>query len=153
MTLSWKYRLHQSFWYEGLALLWVLPIVQKATGASATVLFLLIFLSTLIFLWTALFNVIFDKFFQPPSPDNKRSWRIRILHVFSFEISAVLLTVPIVAWWTNIAITQAIALSVKISLFYVVYTYVFFLVWDNIVVYAHRRKSRNKSIINSVGEK
>ena len=153
MTLSWKYRLHQAFWYQGLALLCVFPIVQKATGAPPTVLFLLISLSLLVCFWTAIFNFIFDKFFQAPSPDNKRSWRIRILHGFIFEISVVLLTTPIMAWWTSIAIAQAIVLSVKISLFYLVYTYVFFLVWDNIVVYARRRKSLNKSIINSVGAK
>ena len=140
MTPSWKYRLHQALWYEGLALLWVLPIVEKATGIVGTAFWLLLFLSILVCSWTAIFNAVFDKFFQASLPDTKRHWKIRTIHVVLFELSVVGMTTPIVSWWTGLAIEKAIVLNAQISLFYIVYTYVFFFVWDKIVLQLHRKK-------------
>jgi uncharacterized membrane protein len=142
MAPSWTHLLHQAFWYEGLALLLILPIVERAMGPVATAFWLLVCLSIVVCCWTPMFNAVFDKYIPASSQEKKRHWQIRTFHALLFEVTVVSLTTPIVVWWTDMNIEKAIYLNAQISLFYIVYAYVFFLLWDTAQIRLRRQKSQ-----------
>ncbi|VVO38551.1 multidrug/biocide efflux PACE transporter [Pseudomonas fluorescens] len=78
--------------------------------------------------WNVLFNGLFDRLLKhlgmTPS-----GWT-RVLHALLFEGGLVAVSVPLIAWWLNISLLQALILDLGVLLFFLPYTYVYHWAYD-----------------------
>ncbi|HDN2513593.1 MULTISPECIES: multidrug/biocide efflux PACE transporter [Providencia] len=113
---------------------WVLgrSIFQMGTVA--------IVLSTLAMLLNLFYNMLFDHFW--PLSKGPRSTKVRIGHAVGFELSFVILGVPMLALLLNMTLWDAFILEVGFFTFFLFYTYAFNLVYDVLRVrwFEHQEK-------------
>lgn len=78
-----------------------------------------------------LFNLAFDHaLVKTGRPVNVRPPWMRCLHAVLFELSLLILTIPMVAWWLNMTLWQAFITDIGFVLFFLVYAYVFNWTYD-----------------------
>ena len=73
--------------------------------------------------WNVLFNGMFDRL-RERFAMGLNGWT-RVLHALLFEGGLVIVSVPLVAWWLNISMLQALILDIGVLLFFLPYTYVY----------------------------
>jgi uncharacterized membrane protein len=73
--------------------------------------------------WNVLFNGLFDRMLERFALT--RSGWTRLLHALLFEGGLVVVSVPLVAWWLNIGLLQALILDIGVLLFFLPYTYLY----------------------------
>jgi len=78
--------------------------------------------------WNVLFNGMFDRMRERFSMV-QNGWT-RMLHALLFEGGLVVVSVPLVAWWLNISLLQALILDIGVLLFFLPYTYVYHWAYD-----------------------
>ncbi|MFP3345820.1 chlorhexidine efflux transporter, partial [Halomonas sp. SIMBA_159] len=54
-----------------------------------------------------------------------KSTKQRIVHALGFEICLLWLTLPIMAWWLEIGLWQALLMDIGLVIFYLIYAYVY----------------------------
>ncbi|VVO33606.1 multidrug/biocide efflux PACE transporter [Pseudomonas fluorescens] len=122
-------RIFQAIGFELLAVLlctpllaWVMdkPVVDMGV---ATIAIGLIALG-----WNVLFNGLFDRLLKRLGRVQS-SWT-RVLHALMFEGGLVAVSVPLIAWWLNISLLQALILDLGVLLFFLPYTYVYHWAYD-----------------------
>lgn len=122
-------RIFQAIGFELLAVLlctpllaWVMdkPVVDMGV---ATIAIGLIALG-----WNVLFNSLFDRLLKHLGM-TQSSWT-RVLHALLFEGGLVAVSVPLIAWWLNISLLQALILDLGVLLFFLPYTYVYHWAYD-----------------------
>ena len=122
-------RIFQAIGFELLAVLlctpllaWVMdkPVVDMGV---ATIAIGLIALG-----WNVLFNGLFDRLLKHLGM-TQSSWT-RVLHALLFEGGLVIVSVPLVAWWLNISLLQALILDIGVLLFFLPYTYIYHWAYD-----------------------
>ncbi|WP_109419864.1 multidrug/biocide efflux PACE transporter [Proteus terrae] len=103
---------------------WVLgrSIFQMGTVA--------IVLSTLAMLLNLFYNMIFDRYW--PLIKGLRPTKIRAMHAIGFELSFVIIGLPILAFLLNMSLWNAFLLEVGFFAFFLFYTYVFNLSYDKL---------------------
>ncbi len=103
---------------------WVLgrSIFQMGTVA--------IVLSTLAMLLNLFYNMIFDRYW--PLIKGLRPTKIRVMHAIGFELSFVIIGLPILAFLLNMSLWNAFLLEVGFFAFFLFYTYVFNLSYDKL---------------------
>ncbi|MDO6544042.1 PACE efflux transporter [Photobacterium sanguinicancri] len=99
----------------------------------------MIVIATIAMIWNVIFNWIFDKFVQ--GQKEKRSLKIRIVHVLLFEAGLLFATVPVMAYILNVSILEALAMDIGVTIFITVYAFVFNLAYDHIRAYIVARRS------------
>lgn len=73
-----------------------------------------------------LYNLYFDRIdAQAGRTPTKRSFSGRIIHALGFEFCLILTSVPIVIWWLELTLFQALIMDVAVSSIVVVYTFLF----------------------------
>ena len=97
-------------------------------GSLGLVLALKAMLINLIFNW--LYDRIDLRSGRVPS---ERSFTGRLLHAAGLEAGLVLTSLPIVTWWLEITLMQALAMDLVVSLFVVAYTFLFTLAYDRLL--------------------
>ena len=122
-------RIAQATGFELLAVLLCTPLLAWAMDKPvldmglATVAIGLIALG-----WNVLFNGLFDRLLKrlalSPSP-----WT-RVLHALLFEGGLVAVCVPLIAWWLQISLLQALIMDIGVLLFFLPYTYVYHWAYD-----------------------
>ncbi len=78
--------------------------------------------------WNMVFNILFDR--AERAWHFRRNFGARIVHAGLFELGLVLLTVPLIAWWLDMGLWQALLLDLGLVLFFVPYTMAFNWVYD-----------------------
>lgn len=63
---------------------------------------------------------------------SQRSHVGRILHAIGFEVSLVITSLPIYAWWLGIGLLEALMTDIVVTSFVVAYTYFFTLAYDRL---------------------
>ncbi|WP_428928505.1 PACE efflux transporter [Marinibacterium sp. SX1] len=61
---------------------------------------------------------------------SERNWKQRMLHAAGFEVLLTLISLPIKAYWLDIAFIEALSVNIVLTSFVVVYTYVFTFAYD-----------------------
>ncbi len=73
--------------------------------------------------WNVVFNGLFDRLLKrlalAPS-----GWN-RVAHALLFEGGLVAVSVPLIAWWLQVSLMQALILDLGVLLFFLPYTYVY----------------------------
>lgn len=88
-------------------------------------------MSTVAVLWNLMFNWIFEKWESRQKTRGRGAAR-RIAHAIGFEGGLTFMLVPLIAWWLDIALFKALAASLSMLVFFMIYTFVFTWGFDRI---------------------
>ena len=58
--------------------------------------------------------------------------RVRVVHALLFEGGLVVMLVPLIAWWLDISLWEALVADIALVVFYVVFAFVYNLAYDHI---------------------
>jgi len=78
--------------------------------------------------WNVLFNGLFDRLLKRLAL--VPSAATRVVHALLFEGGLVAVSVPLIAWWLNVSLLEALILDIGVLLFFLPYTYVYHWVYD-----------------------
>jgi len=126
---SFTERVCQAIGFELLAVLLCTPLLAwlmekpMVDMGVATILIGLIALA-----WNVVFNGLFDRLLQRLSLA-RNAWT-RVLHALLFEGGLVAVGVPLIAWWLQVSLLQALILDIGVLLFFLPYTYVYHWAYD-----------------------
>jgi len=128
-------RLWQTLAFEAGGLLLAVPIYEAAFGRSSEdAVFLMVILSLVVLIWTPLHNAAFDAV-ELCMTDRKASDRphaLRVVHAISHEVTPIVVTLPLILWVGQHSPSEALAINLGMTLLYVGYAYVFYLVYDRL---------------------
>lgn len=131
MTLhkSLTERMLQAVGFELLALLICTPLLSWIMDKPLVDMGLAtLCIGLLALLWNVLFNGLFDALLKRLQLPHS-SWT-RVLHALLFEGGLVAVAVPLIAWWLNISLLQALILDIGVLLFFLPYTYLYHWAYD-----------------------
>ncbi|WP_170601829.1 MULTISPECIES: PACE efflux transporter [Ruegeria] len=136
MTLrSFRERVIQTSTFELIGIAFVSPVYAQFTGSSMAHGFTIIaILSVAILVWSPIYNTFFDIVERRYTSRLacKRPHRLRFIHATMHEVSAVLITCPLLMWIGGHTLAGALAFNVGLTLTYSVYTYFFHIVFDHL---------------------
>lgn len=115
----------QAISYEAIAMLFITPAMalvyqQQLTHSAA----LSLMISTVALGWNMLFNLLFEAWERRQARRERTFWR-RTLHATGFEGGLVVLLVPLMAWWLQISLIQALLADIALFVFFFFYAFAF----------------------------
>ncbi len=82
-------------------------------------------------LWNLTYNTLFEAW-EARQSVRGRSVARRVAHAVGFECGLILMLVPLFSWWLEVSLWQALLMNIGMSMFFVVYTYVFSWTFDRL---------------------
>ncbi|MDD3354525.1 PACE efflux transporter [Zoogloea sp.] len=126
-------RLRQVALFEIGGLLLITPPYIWLSGEPVGDSFLLMaLLAVLAASWNGLYNTAFDwleNHLTGRSAD-RRPWRLRAIHAIGFEGGLLLMTLPVIVFWTGMDWLTALMADIALALAYVTYAFSFNLLYD-----------------------
>ncbi|MCC8256443.1 PACE efflux transporter, partial [Vibrio campbellii] len=124
-------RIFHAVLFEMIALAIIIPAASLITGKGSSDLAVVgIGLSLYTVVWNYIYNLYFDKWFG--SNREERSLAMRIGHTLGFEGGLIFLSIPVIAWFLEITLLQALALEAGFLIFFLFYATGFNLAYDKI---------------------
>ncbi|PND40212.1 hypothetical protein C1O66_02180 [Paucibacter aquatile] len=125
-------RVLQALLYEAIAVAMVGPAVawMFATSLQSSAL-LALAMSSIALAWNYVFNALFERW-EARQTVKGRSLGRRLLHGIGFEGGLVLFLVPLMAWWLDISLLEALIADLAILAFFFVYAIVFTWAFDRV---------------------
>ena len=126
-------RLIHALFYEVFALfsigLLLNPLFQLEMSKSLTIG---IAFSVFAVVWNLVFNHVFDSYLSKHHPMQlmQRSLKVRVIHALGFEGSMLVSTLPILAWWLNTSMFEALKLELFLVIYITLYTFAYNYVYD-----------------------
>ncbi len=105
---------------------WLLGLDIQHFGALA------LLFSLLAMVWNYYYNRLFDQWLLRRRGTRIKRQRDRIVHALLFEGGLLVMTLPIIAWWLQVSLWQALAMDVGMVVFYLVFAYLYNLVYDRV---------------------
>ncbi|PHQ24595.1 hypothetical protein CLH62_17040 [Marinobacter guineae] len=106
--------------------------------------------ATLATLWNYVFNLLFDHGLKKLNGSTHKSLTIRFLHAISFELGLMMAFLPIIAWWMDISLLEALIVDLAFIAFYLVYAFVFTWCYDTVFPDTDATNQHNPPQPNSV---
>ncbi len=132
---SHRERALQTLCFEIIGLALVVPVYSFVTDRSSTdSMMLMVLLSLVILMWCPVHNTVFDLVelrLSNRKASDRPHW-LRITHAVSHEITAVLLTCPILMLVGHMSLAEALAVNIGLTVFYTAYAYIFHLIYDQL---------------------
>ena len=88
--------------------------------------------ATVAMLWNYVYNLGFDHLMQRFTGGTAKTTRIRVAHAVLFELGLLMIMLPLVAWYLQISIWQALVMDIALALFYMGYAFVFNWAYDRV---------------------
>lgn len=129
-----KDRLRHTILFELFGLVTVTPlaswILDKDMGRIGS---LAITISLMAMATNFFYNLAFDHVLVwLGRPVNVRPPWMRALHAVLFEVTLLLITLPIVAWWLDMTLWQALLTDIGFALFFLAYAYIYNWTYDRV---------------------
>ncbi len=105
-------------------------LVSEASPTSALALSVLT--ATIALCWSFAFNTVFEAW-EARQAVKGRSLARRTAHAILFEGGLVLLLLPVMAWWLQVSLWQALVYEAGLIALFIVYTYLFTWGFDRIL--------------------
>ena len=141
MPMSRLERVLHALLFECFAILFTVIGMSLLTSHQTSLLTgTIVSISVVAVFWNMLFNSIFDRFFT--APRETRSIGLRIFHTLAFEGGLLIFTVPLVAYMLSVDWWTAFVMDIGMTLFVVVYTFFFNLIYDHLRAWILTRKSQ-----------
>ncbi|HRP25047.1 MAG TPA: PACE efflux transporter [Thauera sp.] len=132
---SFPDRLRQIALFEVGGLVLITPPFAWLSGVPLTEsIGLLALLALIAAIWNGSYNTCFDWFegrLTGRSAD-RRPFRLRCLHALGFEGGLLLLTLPVIMWWTGMGWLEALIADIGLAVTYTVYALLFNLGYDRL---------------------
>lgn len=128
-------RLRQIALFEIGGLLLITPPFAWLSGVPVTEsLGLLAVLALMAAVWNGAYNTACDWFEGRLTgrTADRRPFRLRCLHAVGFETGLLLMTLPVIVWWTGMGWVDALVADIGLAASYTVYALVFNLGYDRI---------------------
>ena len=87
--------------------------------------------STIAMAWNSLFNTAFEAW-EARRTRRGRPFSYRVAHAIGFEVTLSMLLVPVIAWWMDITLYQALVYEIGLITLFMAYTFVFNLGFDRV---------------------
>ncbi|MGH6625577.1 MAG: PACE efflux transporter [Burkholderiaceae bacterium] len=81
--------------------------------------------------WNLIFNSLFEAW-EARQAVRGRGLRRRVAHAIGFEGGLVLFLVPLIAWWLEVSLWQALVMDLGLVVFFLAYTFVFNWLFDRV---------------------
>lgn len=88
--------------------------------------------ATVAMLWNYIYNLGFDHAMQRLTGGTAKTTRIRVAHAVLFELGLLMIMLPLVAWYLQISIWQALVMDIALALFYMGYAFIFNWAYDRV---------------------
>jgi uncharacterized membrane protein len=99
-----------------------LSLVSEAGPASTFVLSVLT--ATIALCWSFAFNTVFEAW-ETRQAVKGRSLKRRTAHALLFEGGLVLICIPVMAWWLQVGLLEALVYEAGLIVLFIAYTYLF----------------------------
>lgn len=87
--------------------------------------------SVIAVLWNVGFNALFERWEARQTVRGRSVFR-RVAHAVVFELGLVIALVPLFAWWLDVSLWHALLMDLGLSVFFLIYTFVFTWVFDSV---------------------
>ena len=134
-------RLRQIALFEIGGLLLITPPFAWLSGVPVTAsLGLLAVLALMAAVWNGAYNTAFDWFEGRLTgrTADRRPFRLRCLHAVGFETGLLLMTLPVIVWWTGMGWVDALVADIGLAAGYTLYALAFNLAYDRVFPIAPR---------------
>lgn len=110
------------------------PFVWLSGEALMPSVALLAMLALIAAVWNGAYNTVFDwlEGRLTGRPADRRPWRLRVLHATGFELGVLLMSLPVIVWWTGMDWLAALVADLGLAAAYVAYAFVFNLGYDRL---------------------
>jgi uncharacterized membrane protein len=129
---GWKRRIIYLVSFEALAMSIAAVVLSTFSGAE------MIHTGVMSIMITATgltINLLYNRAFEAWEARQTarfRSIKRRIVHALGFQLVLVMFLIPLIAWWLNVSLLQAILLDAVLIAFFPVYTFMFNWAFDSI---------------------
>lgn len=111
--------------YELIAIVLSALLLQWMAGAGAAdSIGVAVLASGIAILWNLTFNYGFEAW-EKRRQQSGRGLRIRFLHAVGFEGGLVVFLVPVIAWWLDVSLWQALLMDLGLLVFFLFYTFAY----------------------------
>ncbi len=125
-------RVLQALLYEGIAVAIVAPTLTWVFGSPPLTAFALTLATSAVALsWNYVYNAAFE-LWEARQAARGRSLARRLAHSAGFELGLVVLLVPLIAWWLDVTLWQALLADLGLMAFFFFYTIVFTWAFDRV---------------------
>lgn len=83
-------------------------------------------------IWNYFYNILFDKALFKRTGKIHKTVTVRILHAVLFEFGLLFITIPIMAWWLQISLIEAVIMDLGMVVFYLIYAFIYNIIYDRI---------------------
>lgn len=128
-----KDRIRQALSFELIGLLLSVPLAAFTFGFDAGKTGVLgVVGATMATTWNYLFNLMFDHGLKRLTGSTRKTLKMRFLHAISFELGLMLAFLPVIAWWMDIGLLEALVVDIAFVVFYLIYAFVFTWCYDTL---------------------
>lgn len=128
-----KDRIRQAVSFEVIGLFLIIPLASWAFDLPVSDTGVLGLIgASLATGWNYAFNLLFDHGLKRWRGTTRKTFRMRLVHAISFEAGLMLAFLPIVAWWLEVGLAEALVMDLSFVLFYLVYAFVFTWAYDTV---------------------
>lgn len=132
-TRTLRERALQTLAFEALGIALVTPaFMALSDGHAGESLALMVAITLAVLIWAPLYGFIFDRLEQRKTGRiaSDRPQAVRLLHAVLYELTSVSMTLPLAMILGGLTMNQALGLNIGLTVFYIGYAYVFFLIYD-----------------------
>lgn len=126
-------RIRHAISFEIIGIIIAIPFAAFAFhlpgGDSAVVV---VASATVAMLWNYIYNLGFDHLMQRFTGGTAKTTRIRLVHAVLFELGLLTIMLPLVAWYLQISLWQALIMDIALALFYMAYAFLFNWAYDRL---------------------
>lgn len=76
-------------------------------------------------LWNYVYNILFDKAMQRACGSTRKNASGRVVHAILFEAGLLVVLLPLIAWYLDVGLWEALLMDVSFAFFYMVYALAF----------------------------
>lgn len=119
-------RIRQAVSFELLGIMIVTPLFAWIFDHSVGDMGVLVVLgATAATVWNYLFNLGFDHLLHWRRGDTRKTVPLRVVHAVLFEVTLLLLLLPVFAWWLSLSLATVVVMELSFAAFYMIYAFVF----------------------------
>ncbi|MGO2132453.1 MAG: PACE efflux transporter [Halomonas sp.] len=128
---TWKERVAHMTLFEIGGLLIVTPLASWLSGHGLLEIGgLAAVIATMAMLWNLVWNRIFDSWV----PSRRRTLMQRFAQAIGFELGLLVTTLPLIAWWLEISLLEALVMDIGFLVFFLFYAMAFNTLFDRIML-------------------
>ena len=126
MMRNTRDRLRHAIGFELIGLLIAAPLASWVTGVGLNHMGpLALFFSVVATVWNYVYNIGVDRLLLRLQGHTHKSLWQRVLHTLGFEGGLLVVALPVMSWWLDIGLLEALLLDLGFVLFYLVYAFIY----------------------------